>query len=124
MVSVAAGETRAIPSCNGCMRSSCASLDGRGRGETHVSDGRPMILPSGMKAPTGGRALDGRTVVVIGGTTGIGLATARLAREQGADVLITARGQGRLRRIGVELGVRTAAFDATDFERLGQFFAD
>jgi NAD(P)-dependent dehydrogenase (short-subunit alcohol dehydrogenase family) len=67
-------------------------------------------------------ALAGQTVVVIGGTSGIGLETARLARAEGAEVIITARDAERLRRVGEELGARTAAFDATDFGRLARFF--
>jgi NAD(P)-dependent dehydrogenase (short-subunit alcohol dehydrogenase family) len=66
--------------------------------------------------------LAGQTVLVIGGTQGIGLETARLAREEGADVIITARDPERLRAVGLELGASTAAFDATDFARLAQFF--
>ena len=68
--------------------------------------------------------LAGQTVVVIGGTSGIGLETARLARRAGADVIVTARDPDRLQRVGDELGARTAAFDATDFGRLGTFFDD
>jgi len=64
----------------------------------------------------------GQTVVVIGGSAGIGLETARLAHEEGAAVILTARDPDRLRRVGLELGASTAAFDATDFERLGKFF--
>jgi NAD(P)-dependent dehydrogenase (short-subunit alcohol dehydrogenase family) len=64
----------------------------------------------------------GQTVVVIGGTSGIGLETARRARAEGADVIVTARDPERLRRVGLELGASTAAFDATDFERLRKFF--
>jgi NAD(P)-dependent dehydrogenase (short-subunit alcohol dehydrogenase family) len=70
------------------------------------------------------RELAGQTVVVIGGTSGIGLETARRARAEGADVILTARDPDRLRRVGVELQARTAAFDATDFERLRKFFDD
>src|SRR5262245_33546264 len=66
--------------------------------------------------------LAGQTVVVIGGTSGIGLETARRARAEGAEVILTARDADRLKRVGAELGARTAAFDATDFERLGKFF--
>src|SRR5262249_62268746 len=36
--------------------------------------------------------------------------------------IITARDPDRVRRVGLELGARTAAFDATNFERLGKFF--
>jgi NAD(P)-dependent dehydrogenase (short-subunit alcohol dehydrogenase family) len=70
-------------------------------------------------------ALLGQTVVVIGGSAGIGLETARRAREEGADVILAARDPDRLERVGLELGARSiAAFDATDFERLGRFFAE
>lgn len=65
----------------------------------------------------------GQTVVVIGGSAGIGLETARRAREEGADVILTARDPDRLHRVGLDLGAASiAAFDATDFERLGRFF--
>lgn len=66
--------------------------------------------------------LAGQTVVVIGGSQGIGWETARRAREAGADVILTARDPERLDRVGRELGVRTAAFDATDFAALATFF--
>ena len=65
--------------------------------------------------------LDGQTVLVIGGSAGIGLETARLAREKGADLIITARDSDRLRRAGRELEAEVAAFDVTDLERLGRF---
>ena len=68
------------------------------------------------------RDLRGQTVLVIGGSSGIGLETARLARAQGADIILTARDPDRLHRAGLELGASIAAFDATDFGRLGRFF--
>jgi NAD(P)-dependent dehydrogenase (short-subunit alcohol dehydrogenase family) len=64
----------------------------------------------------------GQTVVVIGGTLGIGLETARRARVEGADVILTARDADRLQSVGLELGASIAAFDATDFDRLDRFF--
>jgi NAD(P)-dependent dehydrogenase (short-subunit alcohol dehydrogenase family) len=64
----------------------------------------------------------GQTVVVIGGSSGIGLETARLAREEGADLILTARNPDRLHRVGLELRAGIAAFDATDFDRLERFF--
>jgi NAD(P)-dependent dehydrogenase (short-subunit alcohol dehydrogenase family) len=67
-------------------------------------------------------ALAGQRVVVIGGSAGIGLATARLARAEGADLILTARNPGRLDEAGRELGASTVAFDAHDFDRLGRFF--
>ena len=69
--------------------------------------------------------LRGQTVVVIGGSAGIGLATARQARVEGADVILTGRNEERLERAAHELGARSvAAFDAADPERLARFFAD
>src|SRR5215470_746068 len=68
------------------------------------------------------RDLLGQTVVVIGGSSGIGLETARLARARGADIILTARNPDRLHRAGLELEASIAAFDATDFDRLGRFF--
>ena len=59
---------------------------------------------------------------VIGGSAGIGLETARRAREAGATLILTARDADRLHRVGLELGAGIAAFDATNFERLGRFF--
>jgi len=68
--------------------------------------------------------LAGQTVVVIGGSAGIGLETARLARGAGAEVIITARGAERLASAAREVGaVSSAAFDASDLDRLAEFFA-
>jgi NAD(P)-dependent dehydrogenase (short-subunit alcohol dehydrogenase family) len=64
----------------------------------------------------------GQTVVVIGGSSGIGLETARRARAEGADVILSAHDPERLRRVGLERRASIAAFDATDVERLGKFF--
>jgi len=64
----------------------------------------------------------GQTVVVVGGSAGIGLETARLARAEGAEVVLTARNPDRLHQAGLELGASIAAFDATDFDRLEKFF--
>jgi NAD(P)-dependent dehydrogenase (short-subunit alcohol dehydrogenase family) len=67
--------------------------------------------------------LAGQKVVVIGGSSGIGLETARQARSEGADVIVAGRDPERLERAARELGaLRSAAFDATDFERLDRFF--
>ena len=69
--------------------------------------------------------LGGQTVVVIGGSSGIGLETARLARTQGADVVLAARRADRLQAAAAEVGARyTAAVDATDLDQVERFFAD
>jgi NAD(P)-dependent dehydrogenase (short-subunit alcohol dehydrogenase family) len=68
--------------------------------------------------------LVGQTVVVIGGSAGIGLETARLARELGAEVIVAARHEDQLGRVAAELGARASAFDATDPDHLARFFAE
>jgi NAD(P)-dependent dehydrogenase (short-subunit alcohol dehydrogenase family) len=65
----------------------------------------------------------GQTVVVIGGSSGIGLETARRARAEGAGVVLTGRNPERLQHAALELdALSSAAFDATDFDRLERFF--
>jgi NAD(P)-dependent dehydrogenase (short-subunit alcohol dehydrogenase family) len=75
--------------------------------------------------PTTARApeLLGQTVVVIGGSAGIGLETARRARAEGADVVLAGRNPDRLQRAATEVGARsTATFDANDLAALESFF--
>src|SRR5260370_32255038 len=70
-----------------------------------------------------GPELLGKTVVAIGGSAGIGLETARRARAEGANVILTARNAEPLQRAASELGaLSTADFDATDSQQLGRFF--
>ena len=90
-----------------------------------VTHGRPTpgvmtAVATPARDPRG--RLDGQTVLVIGGSAGIGLETARLAREKGAALIITARHSDRLRRVARELGAEVTAFDVTDLEQLGRFF--
>ena len=69
--------------------------------------------------------LAGQTVVVIGGSSGIGLETARRARAEGAEVILGARNPDRLKQAAAEVGALSSeAFDATDPAALDRFFAD
>ena len=69
--------------------------------------------------------LAGQTVVVIGGSSGMGLETARRAREEGAEVILTGRNAEHLKQAAAEVGARdTVAFDVTDPAALDRFFAD
>jgi NAD(P)-dependent dehydrogenase (short-subunit alcohol dehydrogenase family) len=66
----------------------------------------------------------GQTVVVIGGSAGIGLETARRARIEGAEVILTGRSPERLTDAAAEVGASsTAAFDANDTGAIEDFFA-
>src|SRR5665811_353690 len=65
----------------------------------------------------------GQTVVVIGGSAGIGLETARRARTEGADIILTARNPERLKQAGHDLGaLSSVAFDASESGSLARFF--
>jgi NAD(P)-dependent dehydrogenase (short-subunit alcohol dehydrogenase family) len=67
----------------------------------------------------------GQTVIVIGGSAGIGLETARRARAEGAKLILTGRNPETLQRAASELeALSTAAFDATDAASLELFFRD
>lgn len=60
--------------------------------------------------------LEGQTVAVLGGTSGIGLATAVAAQAAGAQVVVTGRDAARLEHAAATLGgtARTVTLDATD----------
>jgi NAD(P)-dependent dehydrogenase (short-subunit alcohol dehydrogenase family) len=69
-------------------------------------------------------SLSGQTVVVLGGSGGIGFETARAAEVAGARVIITGRSRERLDRAAAEISVAdTAVFDVTDGAALDAFFA-
>jgi NADP-dependent 3-hydroxy acid dehydrogenase YdfG len=69
--------------------------------------------------------LIGQIVVVIGGSAGIGLETARRARAEGAKLILTGRNPERLQLAASELeALSTAAFDANDPAQLERFFGD
>ena len=61
--------------------------------------------------------LSGQTVVVIGGSAGIGLETARRARAEGADVILTARDPSHLEQAAAELGAKRTAASNVSFWR-------
>ena len=76
-------------------------------------------------APQREPELLGQTVVLIGGSAGIGLETARRARTEGADVVLTGRDAQRLEKAALDVDARsTAAFDANDPSALKTFFDD
>jgi NAD(P)-dependent dehydrogenase (short-subunit alcohol dehydrogenase family) len=67
----------------------------------------------------------GQIVVVIGGSAGIGLETARRARAEGAGVILTGRNPEGLKQAALALDAEsTATFDANDPAALQSFFRD
>lgn len=68
--------------------------------------------------------LSSSTVVVIGGTSGIGLETARQAHAAGAEIILTGRDRGRLDDARDELGAVTVPLDLGDPAAVSRFFAE
>src|ERR1700675_1848761 len=90
-----------------------------------VSIGGVMSASASTIPARPGPELLRQTVVIIGGSAGIGLETARRARAEGASVILTGRNPERLKQAARELDAqRTAAFDANDPACLQSFFQD
>lgn len=64
--------------------------------------------------------LKGAKVIITGGSSGIGKATAKLLKEAGAEVLITGRDEKKLNEVGLLLGLKTKVFDISNFELIPQ----
>ena len=60
--------------------------------------------------------LENAKVIVTGGSSGIGQATAKMLKEKGAEVTIAARDESKLRSIAEELGVNYVQCDVTNEE--------
>ncbi|GAA4054282.1 MULTISPECIES: SDR family oxidoreductase [Actinomadura] len=69
--------------------------------------------------------MTGRTVVIIGGGSGIGLEVARRAVDRGADVVLGGRTEGKLAAAASELGDAASwhTVDTTDTSSIASFFA-
>ncbi|MBV1947606.1 SDR family NAD(P)-dependent oxidoreductase [Streptomyces sp. BV129] len=69
--------------------------------------------------------LDGKTAVVTGGSSGIGLATAKLLADEGAYVFVTGRRPAELAKVEAEIGanVTTVQGDISDLDDLDRLWA-
>jgi NAD(P)-dependent dehydrogenase (short-subunit alcohol dehydrogenase family) len=70
--------------------------------------------------------LESKNVLIVGGSSGIGAATAKAFAALGAQVTIASRNQAKLDAAAAELGgrVRTAVLDTTDEAAVEAFFAN
>ncbi len=66
--------------------------------------------------------LAGKKVVVVGGSSGIGLSTAELATHQGAEVIIASRNADRLNAVAANLGAKAIVADVTSDESVESLF--
>jgi NAD(P)-dependent dehydrogenase (short-subunit alcohol dehydrogenase family) len=70
------------------------------------------------------KKLAGQKVLVIGASSGIGLATARLARRSGAELVLAALDEHKLGDVGRELEAPVSAFDVLEPGRVERFFGE
>src|SRR6202140_3111204 len=66
--------------------------------------------------------LAGKKVVVVGGSSGIGLATAELAKSEGANVIIASRNADRLNAVADKLGATAIPADVTSDNKVEDLF--
>jgi NAD(P)-dependent dehydrogenase (short-subunit alcohol dehydrogenase family) len=71
-----------------------------------------------------GDRLAGRVVAIAGASAGMGLAAARMCAEEGATLVMMARGEDRLRQRASELGAMAVACDISDPDSVRAAFAD
>ena len=66
--------------------------------------------------------LAGKKVVVVGGSSGIGLATAELAKKSGAEVVIASRSAEKLAAAAGRVGAKTIQVDVTSDDSVASLF--
>ena len=67
-------------------------------------------------------SLAGKKVVVVGGSSGIGLATAEFAKREGAEVVVASRNAERLKAAADKIGATAIAADVTSDDSMVSLF--
>lgn len=82
--------------------------------EYRLSDLRAMLRNSRTLHHRTAASLVGKTAVIAGATSGVGLAAARELRRFGCDVILIARNEKKARRVGAELNeIPSTCFNAS-----------
>lgn len=66
--------------------------------------------------------LAGKKVVVVGGSSGIGFATAEMAKAEGADVVIASRNAEKVKAAADKIGAKGIVADVTDDKSVSDLF--
>jgi NAD(P)-dependent dehydrogenase (short-subunit alcohol dehydrogenase family) len=66
--------------------------------------------------------LAGKKVVVVGGSSGIGFATAEMAKAEGADVVIASRNAEKVKAAADKLSAKGIVADVTDDKSVAELF--
>ena len=66
--------------------------------------------------------LKGKKVVVVGGSSGIGLATAEIVKREGADLIVASRNVGRLDAVAEKLNAIAIPADVTSDDSVAALF--
>jgi 3-dehydrosphinganine reductase len=85
----------------------------------------PCPFVSALQPKEVSPVIRGKHVIITGGSSGIGLATASLLHREGATISLMARNAERLQRAITETGIAASAFavDVTDRKALRQAFS-
>jgi len=66
--------------------------------------------------------LEGKSVVIVGGSSGIGYSTAAMAKAEGAEVIIASQNAERLKAAAAKLGVKAMPADVTSDDSIAKLF--
>ena len=66
--------------------------------------------------------LAGKKIVCVGGSSGIGLATAEMAKALGAEVIIASRSADKVKAAAAKLGAKGIAADVTNDQSVAELF--
>lgn len=85
---------------------------------------RPVHLTVNVYETAPNHVLQGRNIIVTGGSRGLGYEIAKRCLAEGARVLITGRNQEQLQKTANELGCLSIVFDAKNVDEIGDFLTE